>query len=106
MTDGNNAIIVKSVSRRFGKLVAVDDLSFQVHRGEIFGLLGPNGAGKTTTINLIAGGGDAHPVFCRGHRRRSGRPDSILHQRRAGSGEGFRGQGAGDFLAVPQHLRH
>jgi len=55
MTDGNNAIIVKSVSRRFGKLVAVDDLSFQVYRGEIFGLLGPNGAGKTTTINLITG---------------------------------------------------
>ena len=55
MTDGNNAIIVQSVSRRFGKLVAVDDLSFRVQRGEIFGLLGPNGAGKTTTINLTTG---------------------------------------------------
>ena len=49
------AIEVKSVSRRFGPLIAVDDLSFQVNRGEIFGLLGPNGAGKTTTINLILG---------------------------------------------------
>ncbi|NOZ70887.1 MAG: ATP-binding cassette domain-containing protein [Chloroflexi bacterium] len=51
----NNAISVKSVTRRFGELVAVDALSFEVHRGEIFGLLGPNGAGKTTTINLITG---------------------------------------------------
>ena len=55
MTDGNNAITVKSTTRRFGDLVAVDNLSFQVKRGEIFGLLGPNGAGKTTTINLITG---------------------------------------------------
>lgn len=46
---------VRSVSRRFGKLVAVDDLSFEVRRGELFGLLGPNGAGKTTAINLITG---------------------------------------------------
>jgi ABC-type multidrug transport system ATPase subunit len=46
---------VQSVSRRFGKLVAVDDLTFQVDVGEVFGLLGPNGAGKTTTIHLITG---------------------------------------------------
>lgn len=50
-----NAIEVKSVSRNFGNLIAVDNLSFTVGRGEIFGLLGPNGAGKTTTINLILG---------------------------------------------------
>jgi ABC-2 type transport system ATP-binding protein len=49
------AITVKSATRRFGDVVAVDDLSFEVGRGEIFGLLGPNGAGKTTTINLING---------------------------------------------------
>jgi ABC-2 type transport system ATP-binding protein len=55
MSDGDNAITVKSTTRRFGELVAVDNLSFQVKRGEIFGLLGPNGAGKTTTINLITG---------------------------------------------------
>jgi ABC-type multidrug transport system ATPase subunit len=51
----NFAIEVQSVTRRFGDLTAVDRLSFQVKRGEIFGLLGPNGAGKTTTINLILG---------------------------------------------------
>lgn len=50
-----NAIEVISVTRNFGSLVAVDDLSFTVGQGEIFGLLGPNGAGKTTTINLILG---------------------------------------------------
>lgn len=52
---GANAITVDSATLRFGDLVAVDDLSFQVRSGEIFGLLGPNGAGKTTTINLLTG---------------------------------------------------
>jgi ABC-2 type transport system ATP-binding protein len=49
------AIEVSSVTRNFGTLTAVDNLSFSVETGEIFGLLGPNGAGKTTTINLILG---------------------------------------------------
>ena len=49
------AIKVGSVTRRFDNLTAVDNLSFEVKTGEIFGLLGPNGAGKTTTINLILG---------------------------------------------------
>jgi len=51
----DNAINVSSVTRRFGDLTAVDDLSFDVNKGEIFGLLGPNGAGKTTIINLLLG---------------------------------------------------
>jgi ABC-2 type transport system ATP-binding protein len=50
-----SAIHVEGATRRFGDLVAVDDLSFSVQRGEIFGLLGPNGAGKTTAINLLTG---------------------------------------------------
>jgi len=54
------AIEVKTVTRKFGSLIAVDDLSFSVERGGIFGLLGPNGAGKTTTINLILGLLKAH----------------------------------------------
>src|SRR5262249_10574640 len=41
--------------RRYESFTAVDDLSFEVYRGEIFGLLGPNGAGKTTTIRTIMG---------------------------------------------------
>jgi ABC-2 type transport system ATP-binding protein len=51
----SNAITLHNVTRRFGDMVAVDALSFEVQSGEIFGLLGPNGAGKTTTVNLITG---------------------------------------------------
>jgi len=46
---------VEGLTRAFGGLVAVDDLSFTVTEGEILGLLGPNGSGKTTAFNLIAG---------------------------------------------------
>ena len=47
------AIEVKGISKRFGALLAVDDVSFSVPRGEIFGLLGPNGAGKSTLIRML-----------------------------------------------------
>lgn len=46
---------VRGLTRRFGGLVAVDDLSFDLGAGEILGLIGPNGAGKSTTFNLVAG---------------------------------------------------
>ena len=46
-------IQVEHISKNFGSQRAVDDVSFEVERGEIFGLLGPNGAGKTTTIRII-----------------------------------------------------
>src|SRR5512138_925766 len=45
----------QSLSKRYGELTAVDDLSLEVYEGEVFGLLGPNGAGKTTSINMICG---------------------------------------------------
>ena len=47
------AIKVKNLSKHFGKVAAVDDISFAVEKAEIFGFLGPNGAGKTTTINIF-----------------------------------------------------
>ena len=49
------AIDVRNLSRRFGAFTAVDNVSFQVHRGEIFGFLGSNGAGKSTTIRMLCG---------------------------------------------------
>ncbi len=50
-----NPLLVSSLTKRFGDFAAVDDISFEVQRGEIFGFLGPNGAGKTTTIRMILG---------------------------------------------------
>lgn len=46
-------IIAENLTKRFGDLIAVDNVSFTVKEGEIFGFLGPNGAGKTTTINML-----------------------------------------------------
>jgi ABC-2 type transport system ATP-binding protein len=43
----------ESLTRRFGDLIAVDNLSISVESGEVFGLLGPNGAGKTTAIKML-----------------------------------------------------
>lgn len=48
-------IRVDSLRKRFGRIQAVDDVSFEIGGGEVFGLLGPNGAGKTTTIHMIVG---------------------------------------------------
>lgn len=48
-----NVIEVKNLTKEYKKLKAIDDLSFEVHEGEILGLLGPNGSGKSTTINCI-----------------------------------------------------
>ena len=48
-------IAVAGVGKAYGRTVAVDDVSFEVHDGEIFGLIGPNGAGKTTTMECVEG---------------------------------------------------
>jgi ABC-2 type transport system ATP-binding protein len=49
------AVVVEGLTRRFGDFVAVDDVSFSVRQGEVFGFLGPNGAGKSTTIRMLCG---------------------------------------------------
>ena len=49
----DHIITVENLTKKFGELVAVDNINFKVAPGEIFGFLGPNGAGKTTTINIL-----------------------------------------------------
>ncbi len=51
----DNAVSVSKLSCHFGKFIAVDEISFEVNRGEIFGFLGANGAGKTTAIKMLCG---------------------------------------------------
>ena len=53
--DDRPAVEVEHLTRRFGSFTAVDDISFTVEKGEIFGFLGPNGAGKSTTIRMLCG---------------------------------------------------
>src|SRR3981189_741156 len=61
---------VKNLRKSFGALVAVDDVSFTLAKGQLVGLLGPNGAGKTTTVSMIAGlvPPDRGEVLIAGHR--------------------------------------
>ena len=53
--NADTVIETEHLSRRFGNLTAVRDVSLRVNRGEIFGVLGPNGAGKSTTIRMLCG---------------------------------------------------
>ena len=55
MIENKTTLRVENVSKHYGDFTAVDDLSFQVRAGRVFGFLGPNGAGKTTTIRMIVG---------------------------------------------------
>jgi ABC-2 type transport system ATP-binding protein len=50
---GDTVLVVEQLTKRFGKRIAVDNLSFSVAAGEVFGFLGPNGAGKTTTVRML-----------------------------------------------------
>ena len=52
-SNGQAALVVEHLSKRFGDRVAFDDVSFEVGYGEVFGFLGPNGAGKTTTVRTL-----------------------------------------------------
>ena len=75
------ALSVQGLRKQYGELLAVDDISFSVPRGQIVGLLGPNGAGKTSTINMILGilqpsGGSIH---IEGIDLASHRPVALAH---------------------------
>jgi ABC-2 type transport system ATP-binding protein len=70
----DSILTVCGLTKSYGKLVAVNDLSFEVRRGEIFAFLGPNGAGKTTAISMICGltPRDAGTISVRGYSPDSG----------------------------------
>jgi ABC-2 type transport system ATP-binding protein len=55
MLENKSAITVEGLTKYYGKFLAVDHVSFDVNKGELFGFLGPNGAGKTTTVRLLTG---------------------------------------------------
>jgi ABC-2 type transport system ATP-binding protein len=55
MSENAASVVVENLTKRFGAFVAVNSISFEAHRGEIFGFLGPNGAGKSTTIRILCG---------------------------------------------------
>jgi branched-chain amino acid transport system ATP-binding protein len=81
VADGANGwrLETKSLAKRFGGLVAVDDLSLTIRPGEVRGLIGPNGSGKTTTVNLLSGlyRADAGEVRLSGERIDRLRPHEI-----------------------------
>lgn len=54
-TGNDKVVVVKDLEKRFGNFIAVNRISFEVARGEVFGFLGPNGAGKSTTIRILCG---------------------------------------------------
>ena len=54
VSSGPLALGVEHLTKRFGDRIAVEDVSFSVAAGEVFGFLGPNGAGKTTTVRMLA----------------------------------------------------
>ena len=90
-------IEVQHLTKRYGRVTAVDDVSFRVERGEILGFLGPNGAGKTTTMRILTGYMPA--TDGQGDRRR------LRRLRAAARGQAPHRLPAGDAAALPRHDR-
>jgi len=99
------ALTVRNVSKAFGRMTAVSDVSFEVAPGEVFGLAGPNGAGKSTLFNVLTGipfGPDA------GEIELAGRPIARLAPyriARAGLTRTFQTEAVFGQLTVADHLR-
>ena len=78
---------LRGVTRRYGKVVALDNVDFEVRQGELLALLGPNGAGKTTANSLLLGlvqpgAGRAELFGCPPWTGMAPDPGSLIHQRR------------------------
>src|SRR5712692_3251079 len=96
---------VDNVTKSFGKLVAVDGVSFEVSEGEIYGIAGPNGAGKTTLFNMITGipyPVDSGKVYFRNRVISGMAPHEIF---RLGVARTFQKETAFDTLTVEQNVR-
>ena len=96
---------VKNATKKFGELLAVDDVSFDVHEGEIYGIAGPNGAGKTTLFNLITGipyHADAGSVYLRDQLISEMSPHKIYEM---GIARTFQKETAFDTLTVQENVR-
>src|SRR5215211_6897248 len=78
--EGCQVLELQGLSRRYGDVVALDDLSFTVREGQMFGFVGPNGAGKTTTMRIVLGVLEPD----RGEVRWRGRPVDAETRRRFG----------------------
>ncbi len=97
------ALEVRGLTKRFGGLVAAEDVSFQVDRGQIVGLIGPNGAGKTTIVNMICGqlAADAGQAHLDGRSLAGLSPSAIA---RAGLGRTFQAIRLFDRMTVLENV--
>jgi branched-chain amino acid transport system ATP-binding protein len=105
MTGSENIIEVQGLGKSFGSLVAVDDVSFTIRRGEILGIAGPNGAGKTTLFNLISKipfGPDRGQVVFDGRRIDNLKPHQIF---RLGLARTFQKETTFAKLTVEENIR-
>ena len=95
---------VRGLTKRFGGLVAVDNVSFEVNRGEVFALIGPNGAGKTTLFNCVTGffGPSLGQVMFDGHDITGRKPHQTV---KAGIARTFQNIRLFDYMSVIDNVR-
>jgi branched-chain amino acid transport system ATP-binding protein len=97
------SLLVDHLHKRFGSVVALDDLAFEVPPGQVFGFLGANGAGKTTTLRALSGMIHARGTFCfAGKSLLGAKPERIA---RAGIAHVPQGRGTLMDLTVEENLR-
>jgi ABC-2 type transport system ATP-binding protein len=101
VTESTHAIEAAGLSKRYGSIVAVEDLSFRVRAGTVTGFLGPNGAGKTTTLRMVLG--LARPTS--GHATVGGRRYAELHDPARKVGANLEVAGAHPGRSGRNHLR-